>query len=129
MGVLSSPHHSPQHSPCVPSSQCSLLYPSAARRIPTPSDRCWLAALLVVLSLVSAIPELELASLTLLSPTLDIPTPWSTERGRLSLSLSLTLSDRSLPDITLLTLLPREEHTMLESLLTPLSLPLSTMVW
>merc|ERR1712126_688763 len=131
MGVLSSPHHSPQHSPCVPSSQCSLLYPSAARRIPTPSDRCWLAALLVVLSLVSAIPGLELwlASLTLLSPTLDIPTPWSTERGRLSLSLSLTLSDRSLPDITLLTLLPREEHTMLESLLTPLSLPLSTMVW
>merc|ERR1712126_284320 len=92
MGVLSSPHHSPQHSPCVPSSQCSLLYPSAARRIPTPSDRCWLAALLVVLSLVSAIPELELASLTLLSPTLDIPTPWSTERGRLRLSLSLSLT-------------------------------------
>merc|ERR1712126_330407 len=133
MGVLSSPHHSPQHSPCVPSSQCSLLYPSAARRIPTPSDRCWLAALLVVLSLVSAIPELELqlASLTLLSTNLwlDIPTPWSTERGRLRLSLSLTLSDRSLPDITLLTLLPREEHTMVESLPTPLSLPLSTIVW
>merc|ERR1711964_430289 len=62
-------------------------------------------------------------------PILDIPTPWSTERGRLRLSLSLTPSDRSLPDITLLTLLPREEHTMLESLLTPLSLPLSTMVW
>merc|ERR1712126_116737 len=131
MGVLSSPHHSPQHSPCVPSSQCSLLYPSAARRIPTPSDRCWLAALLVVLSLVSAIPGLEpwLASLTLLSPTLDIPTPWSTERGRLRLSLSLTLSDRSLPAITLLTLLPMEDHTMSESLLTPSSLPLSTMVW
>merc|ERR1712243_12647 len=50
-------------------------------------------------------------------------------KRRLRLSLSLTLSDRSLPDITLLTLLPREEHTMLESLLTPLSLPLSTMVW
>merc|ERR1712126_361876 len=123
MGVLSSPHHSPQHSPCVPSSQCSLLYPSAARRIPTPSDRCWLAALLVVLSLVSAIPELELASLTLLSTPLWLDIPISTERGRLRLSLSLTLSD-----ITLLTLLPREEHTMLESLLTPLSLPLSTMV-
>merc|ERR1712126_41780 len=92
MGVLSSPHHSPQHSPCVPSSQCSLLYPSAARRIPTPSDRCWLAALLVVLSL---------ASLTLLSTPLwlDIPTPYSTERGRLrlSLSLSLTPSDRVCP--------------------------------
>merc|ERR1711962_74434 len=38
-----------------------------------------------------------LASLTLLSTTLwlDIPTPWSTERGRLRLSLSLTPSDRS----------------------------------
>merc|ERR1712133_196685 len=102
-----------------------------ARRIPTPSDRCWLAALLVVLSLVSAILELELqlASLTLLSTNLWLDIPISTERGRLRLSLSLTLSDRSLPDITLLTLLPREEHTMLESLLTPLSLPLSTMVW
>merc|ERR1712133_162634 len=131
MGVLSSPHHSPQHSPCVPSSQCSLLWPSAARRIPTPSDRCWLAALLVVLSLVSAIPELELwlASLTLLSTPLWLDIPISTERGRLSLSLSLTLSDRSLPDITLLTLLPMEDLTMLESLLTPPSLPLSTMVW
>merc|ERR1712126_176257 len=130
MGVLSSPHHSPQHSPCVPSSQCSLLYPSAARRIPTPSDRCWLAALPVVLSLVSAIPGLELylASLTLLSTNLWLDIPISTERGRLRLSLSLTLSDRSLPDITLLTLLPREEHTMLESLLTPLSLPVSTTV-
>merc|ERR1711962_1280375 len=54
------------------------------------------------------------------------------ERGRLRLSLSLTLSDRSLPDITLLTLLLREDFTMLESLLTlpcPLSLPLSTTVW
>merc|ERR1712180_480429 len=74
-----------------------------------------------------------LASLTLLSTTLwsDIP-PWSMERGRLRLSLSLTLSDRSLPDITLLTLLLREDFTMLESLLTPpctLSLPLSTTVW
>merc|ERR1712180_4958 len=74
-----------------------------------------------------------LASLTLLSTTLwsDIPL-WSTERGRLRLSLSLTLSDRSLPDITLLTLLLREDFTMLESLLTPpctLSLPLSTTVW
>merc|ERR1711962_662132 len=54
-----------------------------------------------------------LASLTLLSTTLwlDIPTPWSTERGRLRLSPSLTLS---------------------ESLLTlpcTLSLPLSTTVW
>merc|ERR1712133_171729 len=56
-----------------------------ARRIPTPSDRCWLAALLVVLSL---------ASLTLLSTPLwlDIPTPYSTERGRLRLSLSLSLT-------------------------------------
>merc|ERR1711962_324079 len=38
-----------------------------------------------------------LASLTLLSTTLwlDIPTPWSTERGKLRLSLSLTPSDRS----------------------------------
>merc|ERR1711962_120633 len=75
-----------------------------------------------------------LASLTLLSTTLwlDIPIPWSTERGRLSLSLSLTLSDRPLPDITLLTLLLREDFTMLESLLTlpcTLSLPLSTTVW
>merc|ERR1712215_278485 len=75
-----------------------------------------------------------LASLTLLSTTLwlDIPTLWSIERGRLSLSLSLTLSDRSLPDITLLTLLLREDFTMLESLLTlpcTLSLPLSTTVW
>merc|ERR1711962_312531 len=74
-----------------------------------------------------------LASLTLLSTTLwsDIPL-WSTERGRLRLSLSLTLSDRSLPDITLLTLLLREDFTMLESLLTlpcTLSLPLSTTVW
>merc|ERR1711962_1501379 len=74
-----------------------------------------------------------LASLTLLSTTLwsDIP-PWSMERGRLRLSLSLTLSDRSLPDITLLTLLLREDFTMLESLLTlpcTLSLPLSTTVW
>merc|ERR1711955_15022 len=73
--------------------------------------------------------ELQLASLTLLSTNLWLDIPISTERGRLRLSLSLTLSDRSLPDITLLTLLPREEHTMLESLLTPLSLPLSTMVW
>merc|ERR1712177_22171 len=67
-----------------------------------------------------------LASLTLLS---TIPT--TTERGRLRLSLSLTLWDRSLPDITLLTLL-REDFTMLESLLTlpcTLSLPLSTTVW
>merc|ERR1712215_338642 len=75
-----------------------------------------------------------LASLTLLSTTLrmDIPTPWSTERGRLRLSLSLTLSDRSLPDIILLTLLLREDFTMLESLLTlpcTLLLPLSTTVW
>merc|ERR1712180_166861 len=74
-----------------------------------------------------------LASLTLLSITLwsDIPL-WSTERGRLRLRLSLTLSDRSLPDITLLTLLLREDFTMLESLLTlpsTLSLPLSTTVW
>merc|ERR1712180_462499 len=74
-----------------------------------------------------------LASLTLLSTTLwsDIPL-WSTERGRLRLSLSLTLSDRSLPDIILLTLLLREDFTMLESLLTlpcTLSLPLSTTVW
>merc|ERR1712180_23112 len=74
-----------------------------------------------------------LASLTLLSTTLwsDIPL-WSTERGRLRLRLSLTLSDRSLPDITLLTLLLREDFTMLESLLTlpsTLSLPLSTTVW
>merc|ERR1712111_223477 len=55
-----------------------------------------------------------------------------TERGRLRLSLSLTLWDRSLPDITLLTLLLREDFTMLESLLTlpcTLSLPLSTTVW
>merc|ERR1712098_507314 len=54
------------------------------------------------------------------------------ERGRLRLSLSLTLSDRSLPDIILLTLLLREDFTMLESLLTlpcTLSLPLSTTVW
>merc|ERR1712215_63719 len=60
-----------------------------------------------------------LASLTLLSTTLwlDIPTPSSTERGRLRLSPSLTLSDRSLPDIILLTL-P-----------CTLSLPLSTTVW
>merc|ERR1711962_324924 len=74
-----------------------------------------------------------LASLTLLSTTLwsDIPL-WSMERGKLRLSLSLTLSDRSLPDITLLTLLLREDFTMLESLLTlpcTLSLPLSTTVW
>merc|ERR1712050_434838 len=42
------------------------------------------------------------------------------------------LSDRSLPDIILLTLLLREDFTMLESLLTlpcTLSLPLSTTVW
>merc|ERR1712133_111641 len=68
-----------------------------------------------------------LASLTLLSTTLS-----STERGRLRLRLSLTLSDRSLPDIILLTLLLREDFTMLESLLTlpcTLSLPLSTTVW
>merc|ERR1712180_468728 len=74
-----------------------------------------------------------LASLTLLSTTLwsDIPL-WCMERGRLRLSLSLTLLDRSLPDITLLTLLLREDFTMLESLLTlpsTLSLPLSTTVW
>merc|ERR1712180_36921 len=74
-----------------------------------------------------------LAALTLLSTTLwsDIPL-WSTERGRLRLSLSLTLSDRSLPDIILLTLLLREDFTMLESLLTlpcTLSLPLSITVW
>merc|ERR1711962_1701653 len=74
-----------------------------------------------------------LASLTLLSTTRwsDIPL-WSTERGRLRLSLSLTLSDRSLPDIILLTLLLREDFTVLESLLTlpcTLSLPLSTTVW
>merc|ERR1711962_870777 len=74
-----------------------------------------------------------LASLTLLSTTRwsDIPL-WSTERGRLRLSLSLTLSDRSLPDIILLTLLLREDFTMLESLLTlpcTLSLPLSITVW
>merc|ERR1711962_461693 len=51
-----------------------------------------------------------LAALTLLSITLwsDIPL-WSTERGRLRLSLSLTLLDRSLPST--------------------LSLPLSTTVW
>merc|ERR1712126_452373 len=70
---------------------------------------------------------LLLASLTLLSTTLS-----TTERGRLRLSLSLTLSDRSLPDITLLTLLLREDFTMLESLLTlpcTLSLPVSTTVW
>merc|ERR1712177_45132 len=73
-----------------------------------------------------------LASLTLLSTTLWLDTPDSTERGRLRLSLSLTLSDRSLPDIILLTLLLREDFTMLESLLTlpcTLSLPLSTTVW
>merc|ERR1711962_1652335 len=72
-----------------------------------------------------------LAALTLLSTTLwpDIPTPWSTERGRLRLSLSLTLSDRSLSDIIMLTLLLREDFTMLESLLTlPCTLPLSTTV-
>merc|ERR1711881_357544 len=74
-----------------------------------------------------------LAALTLVSTTLwsDIPLS-STERGRLRLSLSLTLSDRSLPDIILLTLLLREDFTMLESLLTlpcTLSLPLSTTVW
>merc|ERR1712180_170963 len=72
-----------------------------------------------------------LASLTLLSTTLwsDIPL-WSTERGRLRLSPSLTLSDRSLPDIILLTLLLREDFTMLESSLTlPCTLPLSTTVW
>merc|ERR1711973_908442 len=72
-----------------------------------------------------------LAALTLVSTTLwsDIPLS-STERGRLR--LSLTLSDRSLPDIILLTLLLREDFTMLESLLTlpcTLSLPLSTTVW
>merc|ERR1711996_146519 len=68
-----------------------------------------------------------LASLTLLSTI-----PSTTERGRLGLSLSLTLSDRSLLDIILLTLLLREDFTMLESLLTlpcTLSLPLSTTVW
>merc|ERR1712133_276032 len=68
-----------------------------------------------------------LASLTLLSTI-----PSTTERGRLRLSLSLTLSDRSLPDIILLTLLLREDFTMVESLLTlpcTLSLPLSTTVW
>merc|ERR1712177_46229 len=73
-----------------------------------------------------------LASLTLLSTTLWLDTPDSTERGRLRLSLSLTLSDRSLPDIILLTLLLREDFTMLESSLTlpcTLSLPLSTTVW
>merc|ERR1711962_1926619 len=60
-----------------------------------------------------------LASLTLLATTLwsDIPL-WSMERGRLRLSLSLTLSDRSLPDTTLLTLLLREDFTILESLQT-----------
>merc|ERR1711962_54541 len=73
-----------------------------------------------------------LASLTLLSTTLWSDILISMERGRLRLSLSLTPSDRSLPDITLLTLLLREDFTMLESLLTPpctLSLPLSTTVW
>merc|ERR1712115_370475 len=73
-----------------------------------------------------------LASLTLLSTTLWLDTPDSTERGRLRLSLSLTLLDRSLPDIILLTLLLREDFTMLESSLTlpcTLSLPLSTTVW
>merc|ERR1712180_448975 len=73
-----------------------------------------------------------LAALTLLSTTLwlDIPTPSSTERGRLRLSPSLTLSDRSLPDIIFLTLLLREDFTMLESLLTlPCTLSLSTTVW
>merc|ERR1712115_422492 len=76
--------------------------------------------------------ELLLASLTLLSTTLWLDTPDSTERGRLRLSLSLTLSDRSLPDIILLTLLLREDFTMLESSLTlpcTLSLSLSTTVW
>merc|ERR1712126_403027 len=74
-----------------------------------------------------AILTVFLASLTLLSTI-----PSTTERGRLRLSLSLTLLDRSLPDITLLTLLLREDFTMLESLLTlpcTLSLPLSTTVW
>merc|ERR1711962_1517289 len=73
-----------------------------------------------------------LASLTLLSTTLWSDILISMERGRLRLSLSLTLSDRSLPDITLLTPLLREDFTMLESLLTlpcTLSLPLSTTVW
>merc|ERR1711962_1505862 len=72
-----------------------------------------------------------LAALTLLSTTLWSDILISMERGRLRLSPSLTLSDRSLPDITLLTLL-REDFTMLESLLTlpcTLSLPLSTTVW
>merc|ERR1711962_1454083 len=72
-----------------------------------------------------------LASLTLLSTTLWSDILISMERGRLRLSLSLTPSDRSLPDITLLTLLLREDFTMLESLLTPpctLSLLLSTTV-
>merc|ERR1711962_1416623 len=75
---------------------------------------------------------LLLASLTLLSTTLWSDILISMERGRLRLSLSLTLSDRSLPDIILLTLLLREDFTMLESLLTlpcTLSLPLSTTVW
>merc|ERR1711962_1698181 len=73
-----------------------------------------------------------LAALTLLSTTLWSDILISMERGRLRLSPSLTLSDRSLPDITLLTLLLREGFTMLESLLTlpcTLSLPLSTTVW
>merc|ERR1711962_1556113 len=73
-----------------------------------------------------------LASLTQLSTTLWSDILISMERGRLRLSLSLTPSDRLLPDITLPTLLLREDFTMLESLLTPpctLSLPLSTTVW
>merc|ERR1712112_732199 len=66
-----------------------------------------------------------LASLTLLSTI-----PSTTERGRLRLSLSLTLWDRSLPDIILLTLLLREDFTMLESLLTlPCTTLVSTTVW
>merc|ERR1711962_174055 len=62
-----------------------------------------------------------LAALTLLSTTLWSDILISMERGRLRLSPSLTLSDRSLPDFT-----------MLESLLTlpcTLSPPLSTTVW
>merc|ERR1711962_168974 len=73
-----------------------------------------------------------LAALTLLSTTLWSDILISMERGRLRLSPSLTLSDRSLPDITLLTLLLREDFTMSESLLMlpcTLSLPLSTTVW
>merc|ERR1711962_1775529 len=96
MGVLSSPHHSPQHSPCVPSSQCSWL----ARLMEVPSPM--LTTDTVCPRLLDSLTPLCIPSPPLsITVLLDIPTLWSTARGRLRPSPS-TDTDTPLMHTTVL---------------------------